>query len=76
MISLNGNWTLVGKDSQGKDLCIPGIVPGCVHTDLIASGLLTDLFWRDQSKTCQWVENQDFTYIKTFVVDQIGRAHV
>ena len=69
MISLNGVWKLSGTDATGKNLCLEGKVPGCVHTNLIAAGLLTDLFWRDNSKTCQWIENQNFTYSKTFFVE-------
>ena len=66
---LNGTWKLTGADAAGNPLCLDGTVPGCVHTDLIAAGLLPDLFWRDNSKTCQWIENQDFTYSKTFTVE-------
>ena len=66
---LNGTWKLTGADAAGNPLCLDGTVPGCVHTDLIAAGLLPDLFWRDNSKTCQWIENQDFTYSKTFFVE-------
>ena len=67
---LNGTWKLTGADAAGNPLCLDGTVPGCVHTDLIAAGLLPDLFWRDNSKTCQWIENQDFTYSKTFFVNR------
>ena len=66
---LNGTWKLTGADAAGNPLCLDGTVPGCVHTDLIAAGLLPDLFWRDNSKTCQWIENQDFTYSKTIFVE-------
>src|SRR5690242_2258307 len=33
------------------------IVPGCVHTDLLANKLIPDPFYRDNESKVQWVEN-------------------
>ncbi|MBS3966210.1 MAG: hypothetical protein KGZ60_03010 [Truepera sp.] len=42
---LDSSWTLVALDGvpdawRGRDL--PATVPGCVHTDLLAAGLIPD----------------------------------
>ena len=68
---LNGKWQLTGLDANNCPISVEGTVPGCVHTDLIANGILGDIFYRDNSKTCQWVEDRDFTYTKTFTVEKI-----
>ena len=44
-LSLNGAWQLQQADG---DLRAPATVPGCVHTDLLAAGLIPDPFYRDQ----------------------------
>ena len=71
-INLNGTWTLTGVDEFGKALSLPGTVPGCVHTDLAANGIVGDFFWRDNSKKVQWIENHDFTYTKTFTLTEVA----
>lgn len=68
---LNGKWILEGLDQNNYPIRVEGTVPGCVHTDLINAGLLGDIFWRDKSKTCQWIEDRDFTYTKTFTVETL-----
>ena len=71
-IDLNGTWTLTGVDEFGKALALPGTVPGCVHTDFAANGIVGDFFWRDNSKKVQWIENHDFTYTKTFTLARVS----
>ncbi|MBR6766289.1 MAG: hypothetical protein IKM06_07380 [Clostridia bacterium] len=70
-MNLNGNWILEGKNEEGKDISIPARVPGCVHIDLQKNGILGDMYFRDNSKLVQWIESNDFTYIKTFEIDKI-----
>ncbi len=41
---------------------LPAAVPGCVHTDLEAGGVIRDLYWRDNNRNYQWIEEQDWTY--------------
>ena len=65
---LNGKWQLAGLDQNNEPICVEGTVPGCVHTDLQKAGLLGNIFWRDNAKPCQWIEDRDFTYTKTFTV--------
>ena len=55
---LECNWVL----SNEKIGTIDASVPGCVHTDLAAAGIIKDLFYRDNNKQYLWIENEDFTY--------------
>ena len=71
MISLNGQWILRGKDADGLDVCVPATVPGCVHTDFLKNGLIGDMFYRDNSRFCQFIENNDYTYELRFQVSEI-----
>lgn len=65
IISLNGAWELSQKD---KDDVIKATVPGCVHTDLLANGLLDDPFYRDNEATMKWIGETDWVYRRTFDV--------
>jgi beta-mannosidase len=68
-ISLNGNWDLTGIDpTGGKNIHIPGRVPGMVHPDLLRAGLIKDPFWRFQANDCQWVENWQWIYSRDFTL--------
>ncbi len=68
---LTGHWLCHITDGGEHDYTIPASVPGCVHTDLQAAGILGDLFWRTENDTCQWVERCDVTYSRTFSVDTV-----
>lgn len=63
--SLNGAWYLYKAD-EGE--AVPATVPGCVHTDLLAAGLIEDPFYRDNELKVLWVGETDWTYRRTFVV--------
>lgn len=64
-IYLDGsNWTLE-NEKTGK---INVSVPGCVHTDLSKNNLIPDMFWRDNNRDLQWIENEDWVYSLTFNV--------
>jgi len=43
-------------------------VPGTVHTDLLANGLIPDPFFGDNEKQLQWIENEAWEYKTTFSV--------
>ena len=47
----------------------PATVPGTVHTDLLANGLIPDPFWRDNELRLQWIGREDWTYRTTFQAD-------
>ncbi|MBQ8578787.1 MAG: hypothetical protein IJ449_12620 [Clostridia bacterium] len=68
MMTLNGAWLCHITDSDTHDYTIPAAVPGCVHTDLKAAGILGDLYYRTNADDCRWVENCDVTYTKIFAL--------
>jgi len=70
-IDLCGAWHLSCADSPVGALELEGCVPGCVHTDLIKHKIIENIFYRDNSKNVQWIENCDFTYTKTFSVNSV-----
>lgn len=62
----------------GKDKWYPAVVPGCVHTDLLANKLIDDPFYRDNEKTLQWIGKTDWEYQTIFKVtpELLGRTNV
>ena len=50
--TLNGTWSF---RQTAQTQTFPAVVPGCVHTDLLANQLLVDPFYRDQEKEQKWV---------------------
>ena len=76
-IDLNGDWKAKGTDESGKAIEFAGSVPGCVHTDLIAGKYIDkDIFWRDNAKKIQWIEERDWIYKKEFTVEKIKSGAV
>ncbi|MBK8030993.1 MAG: glycoside hydrolase family 2 protein [Chloroflexi bacterium] len=71
-LTLNGAWTLY---KQGDPTPIPATVPGCVHTDLLAHGLLDDPFYRDNELKQMWIGETDWHYARTFTVAPEFLAH-
>jgi beta-mannosidase len=72
IVTLNGQWELL---QAGKNEPVAATVPGCVHTDLLAAGLLPDLFYRDNELQQKWIGETDFTYRRTFDVAAELLAH-
>ncbi len=71
-VYLTAPWTVSGEKYED----LPATVPGCVHTDLLANGLLEDPFWRDNSAKCQWIENEDWVYRCRFDAKIGGRVEL
>ncbi|MBW9095119.1 glycoside hydrolase family 2 protein [Microbacterium jejuense] len=66
---LDSGWTLhasAGPAPAGFDADIPAVVPGCVHTDLLAAGLIPDPFLDDNESALAWIGLVDWTYSTTF----------
>lgn len=61
--SLDGDWQF---RKAGEDTWHPARVPGCVHLDLLAAGLIPDPFYRDNELRVQWVEGADWEYRREF----------
>lgn len=71
-IDLNGVWNVKGADSENKPIEFVGNVPGCVHTDLMEAGIIgKDIFYRDNGKNIQWIEDKNFTYEREFEIKDI-----
>ncbi|MEY9485486.1 beta-mannosidase [Streptomyces calvus] len=57
---LTDGWILRHPDGTGGEL--PASVPGCVHTDLLAAGLIPDPFLGRNEAEVAWVGRRDWTY--------------
>ena len=68
---LNGAWQGEYRTGEGKTFSFPATVPGCIHTDLLACGKIGDFYYRDNSKTVQWIEKCDVTYAREFEVAEL-----
>jgi beta-mannosidase len=53
----------------------PATIPGEVHTDLQAAGLIPDPFFADNEKRQQWIGEQDWEYRTTFRPNAAVLAH-
>ena len=65
IIDLNGEWTL---RQAGKKEVIKALVPGTVHTDLLAAGKIPDPYYQDNEDRVQWIGEADWIYKRTFNV--------
>lgn len=63
-IVLNGEWELTGD--QFTD--VEGLVPGCVHTDLLSKGLIEDPYYRDNEERLMYIGKTDWLYRRVFKV--------
>lgn len=68
---LREGWTLravpgpqVPPEVAGR--AVPATVPGCVHTDLLAAGLIPDPYLDDNETTLAWIGRTDWVYETTF----------
>lgn len=71
-LSLNGCWQGECIDINGtKKFDFTGNVPGCVHTDLIGTQIPKDIFYRNNTDECQWIENCDWRYSMKFNLKEV-----
>ncbi len=73
--TLNGKWQF---RQLGSEDWLPAVVPGGVHTDLIANKRIPDPFVGDNELRVQWVAESDWEYRRSFHVDPslLGEAYV
>ena len=64
--SLSGEWQL--KQARGHNW-YPATVPGTVHTDLMASGVIEDPYIGFNERAAQWVDKEDWIYRRSFDLD-------
>src|SRR5919204_5493247 len=74
-IFLHSGWKF---REAGKGEWRAAAVPGCVHTDLLANGLIEDPFYRDNEPKLQWIGKTDWEYRTAFDVPAatLARRHV
>ncbi|MEV4343348.1 glycoside hydrolase family 2 protein [Actinoplanes sp. NPDC049596] len=60
--SLHEGWTVSGGDVPA----IPAVVPGCVHTDLLAAGQIDDPYLDENETKLAWIGRTDWDYATTF----------
>ena len=66
--ALHDGWTL-----SGADVCrVPAAVPGCVHTDLLAAGLIEDPYLDENEAKAAWIAQTDWVYETTFHAEADG----
>lgn len=65
--TLHEGWTLTA--GEGSRIAVDGLsaaVPGCVHTDLMAAGLIGDPYLDDAERELSWIGRTDWTYRTAF----------
>ncbi len=63
---ISSNWIFRQAD---KEEWLPATVPGCVHTDLLASGKIEDPFYRLNEHKLQWIDKVNWEYKTSFNID-------
>jgi beta-mannosidase len=64
--TLTGGWQV---RREGAEEWLPATVPGGIHTDLMAAGVIPDPFVGDNERRVQWVAREDWLYRRTFTLD-------
>ena len=60
VLELDSGWSF--RQADGNGAWLPATVPGCVHTDLFAAGVIPDPFFGDNEKTLQWIGRKEWVY--------------
>ncbi len=68
-IDLAGDWTV---RKAGAKKCLPAIVPGCVHADLLAALEIENPFSRKNLDGVAWVAASEWIYEKLFVAEDLS----
>jgi len=68
-IDLSGTWQLTYRDMKTGEpwgQTIAATVPGDVHLDLMAVGLIAEPLVSDNNTKCRWTEDKEWVYTRTF----------
>ncbi len=77
--SIDDGWTLhvlAGPAPEGLPAQIPATVPGTVHTDLLAHGLIQDPYLDTNEQESHWIGESDVRYRTTFDVVATGHERI
>ena len=66
-IKLSQNWQF---RQHGSSNWLPAIVPGTVHTDLLANEKIEDPFYRTNEVDLQWIDKVDWNYFSEFSLSE------
>ncbi len=68
-IDLNGNWRVraASKKKWGA-----AVVPGCIHADLLAAGMIADPFFRNHEADLQWIGRETWIYERDFATPKFA----
>ena len=68
-IDLAGDWTV---RKAGTKKCLPALVPGCVHADLLSALEIENPFLRKNLEGVAWVAASEWVYEKLFVSEDLS----
>ncbi|MEO3814501.1 glycoside hydrolase family 2 protein [Sphaerisporangium sp. B11E5] len=63
---LHDGWILTAVSDDVDIAGVPATVPGCVHTDLLAAGLIDDPYLDDNENRLTWIGRATWAYETTF----------
>eukprot|EP00762_Andalucia_godoyi_P001181 ANDGO_02038.mRNA.1 Beta-mannosidase A len=67
-LDLGGSsWTVTSSNGSVQ---VPATVPGVVHTDLLAAGVIGDPYFRFNDDLQQWISLDSWTYKRSFSIDK------
>nr|WP_155337613.1 glycoside hydrolase family 2 protein [Acrocarpospora corrugata] len=70
MTTLHEGWTVTAVSSTGQSRPVvaglPATVPGCVHTDLLAAGVIADPYLDDNEVKLTWIGRTGWSYETAF----------
>src|ERR1700744_1443588 len=71
-ISIESGWEFHEHNGSKPELgeWRNAVVPGLIHTDLLAHKLIPDPFYRDNEKKVQWVSDSEWEYRRMITADQ------
>ena len=63
---LDQNWSFKALEDSSW---LRASVPGTIHTDLMANGIIDDPYYRLNERKIQWVDKKDWVYQTTFTLN-------
>lgn len=66
MVQLHHGWQVSARNTPVPVSQVPAAVPGCVHTDLLAAGLIPDPFLDANETELNWIGRAQWTYETSF----------
>ena len=70
-ISLTGQWQGVCHAPSGS-FSYAAAVPGCAYSDMLRIGRIENPFWRMNNQQNNWIEQSDFTFSRSFRLDELS----